>query len=84
MPESALPRPGPAIKVVIITAAEDDHILTKALDAGCRGCVRKSAGIEDLIAAIESAHAGRVVIPAVLVERAMAASASRRTAPPTG
>ncbi len=63
--------------MVIITAAEDEHILTEALDAGC-GCVRKSAGIEDLIAAIEPAHAGGVVIPAVLMERVM----SRLRQPP--
>jgi DNA-binding NarL/FixJ family response regulator len=61
----------PDAKVVIVTAAEDEAILTEALDAGCCGCVRKSAGIEELVSAVEAAQAGKVVIPTVLLERVM-------------
>jgi DNA-binding NarL/FixJ family response regulator len=61
----------PDVKVVIVTAAEDEAILTEALDVGCCGCVRKSAGIEELVSAVEAAHAGKVVIPTVLLERVM-------------
>jgi DNA-binding NarL/FixJ family response regulator len=61
----------PEVKVVIITAAEDEEILTEALDAGCCGCVRKSAGIEELVSAVQAAQAGKVVIPAVLLEQVM-------------
>ncbi|HEY2703342.1 MAG TPA: response regulator transcription factor [Candidatus Dormibacteraeota bacterium] len=61
----------PEVRVVIITAAEDEAILTEALDAGCCGCVRKSAGIEELVSAVQAARAGKVVIPAVLLERVM-------------
>jgi DNA-binding NarL/FixJ family response regulator len=61
----------PEVKVVIVTAAEDEAILTEALDAGCCGCVRKSAGIDELVSAVEAAQAGKVVIPTVLLERVM-------------
>jgi len=61
----------PNLRVVIVTAAEDEDILTEALDAGCCGCVRKSASIDELVSAVESAHAGKVVIPTVLLERVM-------------
>jgi len=61
----------PDVKVVIVTAAEDEAILAEALEVGCCGCVRKSAGIEELVSAVEAAHAGKVVIPAVLLERVM-------------
>src|SRR5579872_7372441 len=60
------------VKVVIVTAAEDEAILTEALEVGCCGCVRKSAGIDELVSAVEAAHAGKVVIPTVLLERVMA------------
>jgi DNA-binding NarL/FixJ family response regulator len=61
----------PNIRVVIVTAAEDEEIFTEALEAGCCGCVRKSASIEELVSAVQSAHAGKVVIPTVLLERVM-------------
>lgn len=61
----------PDVKVVIVTAAEDEAILTEALEVGCCGCVRKSAGIEELVSAVEAAYEGKVVIPAALLERVM-------------
>ena len=61
----------PEVRVVIVTAAEDEAILTEALEVGCCGCVRKSAGIDELVSAVEAAHEGKVVIPTVLLERVM-------------
>ena len=62
----------PDVRVLIVTAVEDDEVLTEALEAGCCGCVRKSAGIDQLISAVYDAHAGKVVIPSALLGRVMA------------
>jgi DNA-binding NarL/FixJ family response regulator len=59
------------LRVVIVTAAEDEAILAEALDAGCSGCVRKSVGIGALAEEVRSAHAGRVTIPVAALSRIM-------------
>jgi DNA-binding NarL/FixJ family response regulator len=48
----------PDTRVVILTGARDDTIITGALDAGCDGFVRKTAPLRQLLGAIRTAAGG--------------------------
>lgn len=52
----------PAVKVVVLTVHESLHYAVKALEAGARGYVVKSAALRELVEAIETVHAGEVYI----------------------
>ena len=52
----------PDVKVVMLTAANDDAALAAALDAGCAGFVTKSESLATVIAAVRGAAAGEAVI----------------------
>ena len=43
------------VRVVMVTAAADRHVLAQALDSGCSGFVSKNADRDDLVAAIRAA-----------------------------
>ena len=58
----------PQTKVVIVTAVEDESVLTAAMEAGCAGFITKSASVDELIGAVRMAAAGEAVIsPALLL-----------------
>lgn len=58
----------PQTKVVIVTAVEDESVLTAAMEAGCAGFITKSATVDELISAVRMAAAGEAVIsPALLL-----------------
>jgi DNA-binding NarL/FixJ family response regulator len=61
----------PHLNVIILIEGEDADILADALDAGCSGCISKSASLDELVGVIQSAHAGKVLVPAFLFERVM-------------
>lgn len=59
----------PQTKVVIVTAVEDESVLTAAMEAGCAGFMTKSATVDELIGAVRMAAAGEAVIsPALLLQ----------------
>ncbi len=43
------------VRVVMVTAAADRHVLAQALDSGCSGFVSKNADRDDLVAAVRAA-----------------------------
>jgi DNA-binding NarL/FixJ family response regulator len=58
----------PQTKVVIVTAVDDEGVLTAAMEAGCAGFITKSATVDELIKAVRMAAAGEAVIsPALLL-----------------
>jgi DNA-binding NarL/FixJ family response regulator len=61
----------PRTAVVVVTAAEDDEVLAKAVDAGCSGFVMKQDGLDELLAAVRTAYAGGSVLPARLLRTLM-------------
>jgi DNA-binding NarL/FixJ family response regulator len=64
-------REHPKIAVVVVTAAEDEEVLGKAVDAGCSGFVMKQDGLDELLAAVRTAHAGGSVLPPRLLRSLM-------------
>lgn len=59
----------PDVKVVILTASNDDAVLAACLDAGCAGFVTKSEPLETVLAAVRGAAAGEAVITPALLAR---------------
>ncbi len=52
----------PAIRVVIVTAIDDDTVLRDALRGGCSGYVLKTDAVSSLAAAIRAAHTGSTAV----------------------
>jgi len=64
----------PEAKVLMLTGSSRGvTLLPQALDAGCCGYVTKSRGLDELVAAVRSAHAGDMVVPHDLMARVIAA-----------
>ncbi len=59
----------PEIRVLVLTAYDDDPYIFAALRAGARGYLLKTAGPEDLIRGIRMVHAGRSVLDPGVAER---------------
>src|SRR2546428_9565541 len=57
-----LSRMSPATRVILLTALEDAHFVPEALQAGVRGFVMKSQGIDDLEDAIRSVYRGGLYV----------------------
>lgn len=51
-------------KVIILTMHEDEAHGVRAIRAGAAGFMRKSASVDELLAAVEKVHKGEQVIPA--------------------
>jgi DNA-binding NarL/FixJ family response regulator len=67
---SAIPaltrRPAPA-RVVVLTTSADHRSLTRALDAGASGFLSKDQRLDELVEAIRTVMAGRMVVAPVLL-----------------
>lgn len=62
----ALRSTAPAIRVLILTAFDDDDLVLAAMDAGARGYLLKTVRTAELIAAVRAVYRGETVIhPAV-------------------
>jgi DNA-binding NarL/FixJ family response regulator len=57
----------PSIKTVILTSATEDDVLLRAIDAGASGFITKFRAIDDVIAAVRTAHAGEILIPPTML-----------------
>ena len=55
-------RMSPATRVILLTALEDAHFVPEALQAGVRGFVMKSQGIDDLEDAIRTVQRGGLYV----------------------
>lgn len=51
----------PGVKIIILTGHRDDTLVVRAVEMGLDGFLRKTASIEDVIAAVRQAHAGEAV-----------------------
>jgi DNA-binding NarL/FixJ family response regulator len=57
----------PETKIVMLTAASDDNVLSQAIQAGCSGYLTKGHTIDELILAVRAVHNGEALIsPAML------------------
>jgi DNA-binding NarL/FixJ family response regulator len=67
----ALHDSAPAVRVVILTAAEDDAAFLDALEAGCAGYVTKDRPLEEVVAAVTAAAAGELAVAPAMLARAL-------------
>jgi DNA-binding NarL/FixJ family response regulator len=65
----------PVTRVVVLTGSLDLDYFSQAMEAGASGYLTKQSGLEDVRDAITAAHEGRVVVPASVMERLLAAKA---------
>ncbi|HXF70456.1 MAG TPA: response regulator transcription factor [Thermoflexus sp.] len=61
----------PEVRVLVLTAYDDDPYIFAALRAGARGYLLKTAGPEDLIRGVRMVYAGRSVLDPTVAERLM-------------
>lgn len=54
---------GGRTRVLILTRVSGVHLCLRALRAGASGCLRKSSGSAELVAAIREVHRGRIHLP---------------------
>lgn len=59
----------PELKVLMLTATDDDHVLLAALEAGCAGFLTKGQPLEDVVSAVRTAATGESVVAAALLAR---------------
>jgi two-component system nitrate/nitrite response regulator NarL len=59
------------VRVVILTAAEDEAAFLDALDAGCAGYVTKDRPLEEVVAAVTAAASGDVAVAPALLARTL-------------
>lgn len=59
----------PDTKALMLTASVDEATIFKAMKAGAKGYISKSAGISDLIKAIQAVHQGELWVERKLVSR---------------
>ncbi len=64
-----------ATRVVVLTGSLDLAYFSQAMEAGASGYLTKQSGLDDVTEAITAAHDGRVVVPASVMERLLAAQA---------
>jgi len=59
----------PEVRVLVLTAYDDDPYVFAALRAGARGYLLKTAGPEDLLRGVHAVYAGRSVLDPGVAER---------------
>lgn len=64
----------PGTRIVVLTASQDIAYFTEAMEAGVSGYLTKQAGFAEVADAISAANDGRVVVPATVMERLLAAN----------
>jgi hypothetical protein len=57
----ALQRHGPILQILVLTATYDERLIAGAMTAEAAGHVLRPGGMEELLGAIRSAQAGRLV-----------------------
>lgn len=62
----------PDVKVLVLSAASDDHSVARALDAGCHGYLVKDQQVDELVAGVRSVARGEAVFAPVLLNRVLA------------
>ncbi len=65
-------RASPGCRVVVLTGSSDPAVLAAAVDAGAAGFAVKAQAVDDIVVAIERAHAHEVAIAPALLLAALA------------
>jgi DNA-binding NarL/FixJ family response regulator len=52
----------PTTKVVVMTAHQEDRLLVEAVEAGASGFLRKTEGVDELLATVKAAAAGEILV----------------------
>jgi RNA polymerase sigma factor (sigma-70 family) len=68
----------PWTKVVVMTAHEDERLLVQAVEAGASGFLRKTEGVDELLAALKAAAAGEILIDPAALARLLPLMARER------
>lgn len=71
----------PEVKVVILTASNDETVLVAALEAGCSGFVTKAEPLDSVIAAVRGAMVGEAIITPTLLARLLPRLSSKPRGP---
>lgn len=69
----------PELKIVMLTASNDETILASALEAGCAGFVTKSETLETVVSAVRGAVVGEAIINPQLLARLLPRLAPRQS-----
>ncbi len=67
----------PQMKVVVLSATDDVHLLRAAVDAGAHGVAGKIDNIDNVVAVAERVHSGEMVIADQSLRAAVMGSSSR-------
>jgi two-component system NarL family response regulator len=59
----------PKGQVIMLTAHDDDETVLESIQAGADGFLAKTASIEEILAAIRSAHAGETLLPPSVIAK---------------
>lgn len=59
----------PEVKVVLMSHHLDEAMVSRALDAGCQGCISIERSMEELVAAVNAVHRSEVVLPPGMLGR---------------
>jgi DNA-binding NarL/FixJ family response regulator len=59
----------PQVKILILTAYEDDAYVFAALQAGANGYLLKTAGVDELLGAVRSVYRGQSVLSAAVTDK---------------
>jgi DNA-binding NarL/FixJ family response regulator len=59
----------PAARIVMLTASNDEAVMSAALEAGCAGFITKSEPLELVLSAVRSAAVGESVVSPALLAR---------------
>lgn len=62
-------RVNPDVKIIILTVCEGEPFPTKLLQAGARGYITKGAGLEEMVTAIRTVHAGKRYLGPVIAQQ---------------
>lgn len=62
----------PFVKIVMLTASEDEQHVSSALEAGARGYVLKGIGTNDLLSTLNAVYAGDSYVTPQLAARVLA------------
>lgn len=79
----ALRDAAPGAKVVVLTAAAEEHALLAALEAGCDGYVTKDRPLDELLEALDTVAAGELSVSPTLLRRVLPRLAPGRQSDPT-
>ena len=67
----------PTLRVLILTAYDDDPFVMSALQAGANGYVLKTADVDELIAAVRAVYSGQSALDSVVTQKLMRLLASK-------